>query len=55
MPKILVCTKIVLNLVVHTLISGWDTLECVMANLQLADNAMADQDKFFKVTQPNLT
>ena len=28
----------------------WDTLESVMANLHFAVNAMADQDKFFKVT-----
>ena len=27
-----------------------DTLESVMANLHFADNAMAEQDKFFKVT-----
>ena len=27
-----------------------DTLESVMANLHFADNALADQDKFFKVT-----
>ena len=27
-----------------------DTLESVVANLHFADNALADQDKFFKVT-----
>ena len=28
----------------------WDTLESVKANLPFADNAMANQDKLFKVT-----
>ena len=27
-----------------------DTLQSLMANLHFADNAMADQEKFFKVT-----
>ena len=32
-----------------------DTLESVMANLHLANNAKAPQDKLFKVTLPNPT